>query len=253
IEMRTRTIVARAVAFAFGLPLAVGLIAGTAFYGIFSYFAPNRINGAIVVSGQRREYLLHVPPSVDAATPVPLVISLHGAALWPATQMEMSQWNRVADEHGFIVVYPAGTGLLGRIGGILPFRAWILGPTASNIAWCVDSTPMPVISFHGTADPLVPYEGGKAWAAPRPFPSARSWMTLWARRNRCAPVPADSVLGPDVSRREYQECANDAAVLFYTIRGAGHTWPGGKPLPAWLVGSTTRSIDATAEMWRFFR
>src|SRR5213080_2182051 len=37
-----------------------------------------------------------------------LVISLHGAGLWGAAQKETSQWNRVADAHGFIVVYPSG-------------------------------------------------------------------------------------------------------------------------------------------------
>jgi polyhydroxybutyrate depolymerase len=38
----------------------------------------------------------------------------------------------------------------------------------------------------------------------------------------------------------------------YTIRGGGHTWPGGGPMPEWFVGSTTRSIDASALMWAFF-
>src|SRR2546428_8473213 len=30
--------------------------------------------------------------------------------MWGAAQKETSQWNRVADEHGFIVVYPSGEG-----------------------------------------------------------------------------------------------------------------------------------------------
>jgi poly(3-hydroxybutyrate) depolymerase len=43
------------------------------------------------------------------------------------------------------------------------------------------------------------------------------------------------------------------AVLLYTLQGGGHAWPGGKPLPEWLVGPTSRNIDATAQMWAFFR
>src|SRR2546430_12637749 len=39
----------------------------------------------------------------------------------------------------------------------------------------------------------------------------------------------------------------------FTIQGGGHSWPGGKPLPQWWVGPTSRSIDATSQMWRFFR
>lgn len=72
-----------------------------------SFHLRNRSNGTIVSSGVEREYLLHVPPSYQR--PAPLVISMHGAGLWPAAQMEISRWNEVADREGFIVVYPAGT------------------------------------------------------------------------------------------------------------------------------------------------
>ena len=33
--------------------------------------------------------------------------------------METSQWNKVADEHGFIFVYPSGTTLRGKGTGVL--------------------------------------------------------------------------------------------------------------------------------------
>ena len=65
--------------------------------------------------------------------------------------------------------------------------------------------------------------------------------------------PVDSVVAADVTRREYTNCADDAAVVLYTIQGGGHTWPGGKPLPEWLVGPTSHSVDATSQMWAFFR
>ena len=70
----------------------------------------NQTNGEIVSSGERRKYLLYVPASYDPATPSPLIISMHGFAEWPAHIMEISHWNELADEHGLIVVYPAGTG-----------------------------------------------------------------------------------------------------------------------------------------------
>lgn len=73
-----------------------------------SFYAHYANNGSIVSSGVTREYLLHVPTSYDPATPTPLVITLHGGAVWPALQRDISQWNPVADEHGFIVVYPSG-------------------------------------------------------------------------------------------------------------------------------------------------
>jgi polyhydroxybutyrate depolymerase len=61
------------------------------------------------------------------------------------------------------------------------------------------------------------------------------------------------VVAADVTRREYPKCADDAAVVLYTIKAGGHTWPGGKPLPEWFVGRTSHSIDATSQMWAFFR
>src|SRR5512134_1068923 len=114
----------RAVLVSIGVLVVLVLAAVACLYALISSYAPNRINGRIVSSGQEREYLLHVPSSYDRARPTPLVISLHGAATWPAAQRAASQWNRVADEHGFIVVYPSGTTLAGRGTGVLPFRVW---------------------------------------------------------------------------------------------------------------------------------
>ena len=127
--------------------------------------------------------------------------------------------------------------------------------SAQTLPWsaCTDDRPVPLIAFHGTADTIVPYAGGKSWVAPWPFPDVERWIGKWARRNRCDPAPAAGAAAPDVIRSEYVHCANDAAVVLYTLRGGGHTWPGGDPLPEWFAGPTTTSIDATAEMWAFFR
>ncbi|HET9634465.1 MAG TPA: PHB depolymerase family esterase [Gemmatimonadaceae bacterium] len=112
--------------------------------------------------------------------------------------------------------------------------------------------PVPVISFHGTADPVVPYNGGASWISPRPFPSVPRWSANWAQRNRCVGKPVESRVSGDVTRVEYTGCAGNASVVLYTIQGGGHTWPGGKALPEWFVGRTAQSIDATSLMWAFF-
>ncbi len=85
-----------------GLPLLLALGESVAFYGA------NRSDASFVSSGEQREYNVHVPPGHDRAKPTPLVISLHGAAMWGAAQAVTSEWNRVADANGFIVVYPTG-------------------------------------------------------------------------------------------------------------------------------------------------
>ncbi|HEV7594150.1 MAG TPA: PHB depolymerase family esterase, partial [Gemmatimonadaceae bacterium] len=86
------------------LPVLVVPIEAVSFYGA------NRDNGSFVSSGETREYLLYVPKNYDRRTPTPLVISMHGAGLWGASQKETSRWNELADKKGFIVVYPSGVG-----------------------------------------------------------------------------------------------------------------------------------------------
>ena len=77
-------------------------------------------------SGREREYVLYVPWSYDRAKPTPLIITMHGALLGPAAQMGISQWNRVADKHGFIVVYPAR--LTSGVGLACPSGLWSRKP-----------------------------------------------------------------------------------------------------------------------------
>jgi len=310
--MNTRKIVIGAVLVIIGLPMVLVLIATVSFYALF--YDLNRTNGTIVSSGQNREYLLYVPRSYDRAKPTPLVISMHAAAMWPSTQMETSQWNKLADEYGFIAVYPSGTTLRGGGTGVLP-KVWRMGPRSVELDvtfisdlidkleaeynvdptriyadglsngggmsfavscrlshrvaavgavaaaqtlpwdWCGDSRPVPMVAFHGTDDPMVPYQGGPSGDPFNPiqFPAVRDWAASWARRNRCEPNPIESVVAADVTRLEYTECADDAAVVLYTLRRGGHSWPGGKPMPEWMVGPTSRNIDASSQMWAFFR
>ena len=300
--MTARKLVIGAVLAVIALPVVLVLIV------LGSVSILNRTNGAILSSGAKREYLLYVPRSYDRAKPTPLVISLHGAMNWPALQMKISQWNKAADENGFIVVYPSGTGIGPKAwfmeGARTPSRmpdvrfisqlidtleatynidptmvyanglsngggmAFVLSCTLSHRiaaigavsaaqslpwSWCPDSQPVPMIAFQGTADRIVPYNGGKVWMSPVPFPSVTAWVANWARRNRCGPSPVASAVAADVTRLEYTNCAENAAVVLYTIQGEGHQWPGGEPMPAWLVGPATRSIDATRLMWAFFR
>ncbi|HEV7595638.1 MAG TPA: PHB depolymerase family esterase, partial [Gemmatimonadaceae bacterium] len=126
---------------------------------------------------------------------------------------------------------------------------------AQTLPWssCTDRHPVPMIAFHGTADPEIPYNGGASWLSRTPFPNVPRWVARWARRNRCEADPVELPVTTDVSRRAYTSCADDAVVVLYTVEGGGHTWPGGAPLPEWFVGRTTSTIDATSLMWAFFR
>jgi poly(3-hydroxybutyrate) depolymerase len=270
----------------------------------------NRDNGGFVSSGEERTYRLYVPKGYDRTRPTPLVISLHGGGGWGAAQMEVSQWNEVADEQGILVVYPSGVGGRGprawRAGAAVgegsekdvrfiaelietlsasypvdPTRIYadglsngggmavLLSCTLSDriaavglvgaahfLPWsaCRDEKAVPMIAFHGTDDRFAHYHGGTSWVARGyVFPSIPAFTAGWARRNRCGGKPVESAVAADVTRLEYPGCADDAAVVLYTIRGGGHTWPGGGPMPEWFAGTTSRGVDATRQAWAFFR
>ena len=62
--------------------------------------------GALVFGSLNRTYQLHVPANVER--PAGLVINLHGAGETGSAQASLTNYNAVADQHGFVVVYPDG-------------------------------------------------------------------------------------------------------------------------------------------------
>jgi polyhydroxybutyrate depolymerase len=289
--------------------ILVGLVAVIGLFLAFGFSRLNWTNGSIVTSGETRAYLLYVPATYDPAKPAPLVISLHGFAEWPAHQMQISHWNELAEEFGFLVVYPSGTGfplrwntngppgsatdpmrevqfisdLIDKLEGEYRIdRARIFTNGLSNgggmsfvlackladriaamggvsgayiLPWeeCHPSRPVPVIVFHGTADPIVPYAGGESAGFHYPFPAITEWVAAWANRNHCDDRPKALPAAGEASGINYLNCDENADVILYTIQGGGHAWPGGDPLPEFIVGHTTQDINATRVMWEFFQ
>jgi polyhydroxybutyrate depolymerase len=287
--------------------ILLGLLLALALIGIAAFRIANRTNGRLVSAGEERRYLLYVPENYDPSVPTPLVITIHGFAQWPANQAAVSRWNDLADEYGFIVVYPAGTrfpmrwrtwgassgaadpmqdvtfisDLIDKLsaeyninpariyanglsnGGGMSFvlacklseRIAAIGSVAGAYAFpweqCSPSRPVPAIIFHGTDDPIVPYQGGLTRPSGIPFPSIPDWVDELARRNGCDAAPQALETRGDVSGVRYTNCAGD--VIFYTIAQGGHSWPGGGYLPKIIVGNTTGDIDASRTMWEFFQ
>ena len=111
----------------FVLAIAIGVPATVILAASVCCSIMDKTNGTIVSSGMTRRYLLYVPKSYDRTRPTPLIISLHGGALWPAAEKAISRWNDVADEVGFLVVYPAGSGAF--FDGFSPgAQIWPMGP-----------------------------------------------------------------------------------------------------------------------------
>jgi polyhydroxybutyrate depolymerase len=62
--------------------------------------------GALTVGAMQRTYQVHVPAGLDH--PTGLVINLHGAGATGSGQAALTNYNAMADQHGFVVVYPDG-------------------------------------------------------------------------------------------------------------------------------------------------
>jgi len=60
----------------------------------------------VTVGGLQRTYLVHVPAGIEQ--PNGLVINLHGAGMTGGQQAAMTNYNAIADQHGFVVAYPDG-------------------------------------------------------------------------------------------------------------------------------------------------
>lgn len=124
---------------------------------------------------------------------------------------------------------------------------------------CNGSAPAPIIYFHGTADPIVPFAGGKVNSSGSPItrqvePAAQN-MAAWAKHNKCSPDSTDQRIG-EVTEFSWTGCSQDADVDFYKVTGGGHTWPGTDPTVAGFtesfLGKTTQDVNANDLMWQFF-
>lgn len=149
-----------------------------------------------------------------------------------------------------------------------------IAPVAGNLpeaqlARCAPSQPTPVMMFSGTADPLMPFDGGVigegssalirsiANSENDQIASAPETAAFWARVNGCAGVSetplADTANdGTTVVRQSY-ECPAGAQVTLYRIEGGGHTWPGSTADAPRISGTTSRDIDASGTILGFFR
>src|SRR5262249_216902 len=65
--------------------------------------------------GRKRRYLVHVPKNHDGTKPLPVVLGFHGSMARAESFRLLSRLNEAADRHGFLAVYPDGTGRTARM------------------------------------------------------------------------------------------------------------------------------------------
>ncbi len=163
--------------------------------------------------------------------------------------------------NGAIFAERVGCDLAGRVGTIAAVAGML---AADYVRDCHPARPVSVLQFDGTSDPIMPYAGGHVAdfggrGEGGDVLSVNATATFWSRIDSCGtslhdrPLPATARFDPTrVTLESSQPCHDGSAVRVYSIEGGGHAWPGGEQyLPRFIVGRTTRQIDASAIIVRF--
>ena len=257
----------------------------------------------IFSGGLTRTYLLHVPSGYQANSSEAVVLSFHGHSSNAFQQERRSGMSLLADQQGFIVVYPQGlvgpdgrtgwaTGLRGRpwvndvlfvsdvlnhlqsilcidplriyatgfsngagmtnvlactLAGRLAAFALVSGSYPPYPGGCHPVRPVPLLEFHGTSDPTVPYNGSMS----KQLPPILAWLQGWATRDGCTMGPTVFYKQANVTGLEWTNCQGNAIIIQYRISGEGHVWPHvtfNKP-----GGTAVSSLSALALIWSFFQ
>lgn len=135
--------------------------------------------------------------------------------------------------------------------------------TVEQYSYCNPSLSIPVMIISGDQDPLVPFEGGeigfKLLKKRGKVVSVKETVEFWVKNNECKPEPNITTVdiltdeGTKAINYLYSGGKNNSMVNYWLIEGGGHTWPGGyQYLPKSIIGRTSKQIDASEEIWKFF-
>jgi len=124
-------------------------------------------------------------------------------------------------------------------------------------AECRPTRPVPVVMFNGTADRLVPYDGGGVgplsiggfvWGA-------EETAAFLARANGCGPRPMSRDASMDmlsVTRIAWSGCDREADVALYRVNGGRHSVPGRRRMLSALLGKRRDELSAAETIMAAF-
>ena len=101
---------------------------------------------------------------------------------------------------------------------------------------CKTHGGMPIITFHSKNDEVNPFEHGKNsppyWTA-----GVEESLAGWVDMNGCEEAPQIFSISDAVARLSWENCRDNAEIVFYLIEDGGHTWPS----------------EASKLIWEFFQ
>ena len=132
---------------------------------------------------------------------------------------------------------------------------------------CRPARPVPMLMMNGTADPLVPYKGGRGTSrfAVDGFWSVEKTLGFWRKINGCEAADASAT---DLAHRDPAErstvtridskCPPGRDVVLYRVNDGGHRMPGNPDarfprLANTFLGPQNRDIDGAETIWAFFK
>jgi polyhydroxybutyrate depolymerase len=117
---------------------------------------------------------------------------------------------------------------------------------------CRPGSPVSLLHIHGLADENIPFVGGagEKGVVAIDWPPARDGVERWVEIDGCAGDPTVNE-GGGVTTESWAVCDDGTAVELVTIAGGGHSWPGGRRLPA-PFDPPSNAFDATPAIWDFF-
>jgi polyhydroxybutyrate depolymerase len=135
-------------------------------------------------------------------------------------------------------------------------------------AACHPARPVPMLMMNGTADPLIPYRGGRARRriVTRDVWSTAKTIAFWRQINGCEPGDSGSIDLDDRDRRDRStvtridsRCPAGRDVVLYRVNNGGHRMPGAFPDARFtravnlLLGPQNHDIDGAETIWGFLR
>ncbi|MCA9775380.1 MAG: esterase [Candidatus Eremiobacteraeota bacterium] len=198
-------------------------------------------------------------PKYDATVDDSHFISLLLDKLESEYPVDVNRVYATGASNGGMMSHLVGITLSDRFAAIAPMIGGITSEMEKSFP---PPNSMPVLIIQGTADPLVPYEGGpvtigrKKWGR---LLSTEQAAKLWAEHNGCDAPHTDTL--PDtvedecrVERTTWAGGKNGSEVVLYKVIGGGHTAPGGMQyLPESVIGIVCRDMDAVDVIESFFR
>ncbi len=162
--------------------------------------------------------------------------------------------------NGGMMTYRLGIELGHRLTAI----AAIIANLPANLAGKKPVRPIPVLIMNGTADPMMPWNGGPVRVLGKEYGevlSTAATVKYW--------VQAAGLTGPPETRRLDDRSSDDRSfveieayrrpqdaleVVLYRVVGGGHNLPGGQtPDRPLLLGPKNMDINAMEEVWAFFQ